>query len=121
MPLTTHLKSFLEAKADELIPFNPELPERQEYYEHVNDDALSDAWLERGTSYIWKVGVLAQIDSNKCDHVHLLIGHEREPGHYQFVGMLFWVGGENDDIGRCLQRYLNCASMLHPVFEQHGE
>lgn len=111
------LRDFLVAKADEISPLNDDWPDRREYAEHVNEDALSDAWLDRSTSYIWKVGVLAQWDSNKTDHARLFIAHERQPGRPEFIGVLHWCDGENDDIGRSLPRYLRCAQALsHPVF-----
>lgn len=87
------------------------------YIEDVNDDALTDAWLESKTSYIWKVGVLAVIDPNKCDWVYLYIGHQRKPtALFEFIGVLHWSDGENDDIGRCLHRYISIAGLIHPVF-----
>lgn len=87
------------------------------YAENVNEDALSDKWLETGTGYIWKVGVLAVIDPNKCDWAYLHIGHQRNPrAEPEYIGCLYWQGGENDDIGRCLTRYIEAAAFIHPVF-----
>lgn len=112
------LKNFLIAEADKVSPLNPEWPDRRAYHENVSEDAINgDAWLESGSSYIWKVGVLAQIDSNKCDYVRMFIAHERRPGQLEFIGMLYWRDGENDDIGRSLRRYVKVASFIHPVFE----
>jgi len=111
------LKEFLISKADELAPIDPKWPDNRDYAEQINPDALTDKWLQRRTSYIWKVGVLAQTDSNKTDYARLFIGHERTPGQPEFIGVLYWHDGENDDIGRCLPRYVACAQMLsHPVF-----
>ena len=45
-----------------------------DYKEDVNKDALTNDWLENRTSYIYKVGVLTAIDSNKCDFIHVVIG-----------------------------------------------
>ena len=91
------------------------------YSENVNDDAISgDDWLENRTSYIWKVGVLSVIDGKKCDWAHLFIGHLRDDqSEPEFIGVLYWQDGENDDIGRCLRRYLKCLddSRHHPVFD----
>ena len=112
------LQGFLESKADELAPLKPDWPDCRAYSEDVNDDALSDAWLENQTSYIWKVGTLAQWDSNKCDYIHVFIGHERALGRYEFIGMLYYSSGENDDPGRCLRRYPECLAQLHPVFDK---
>lgn len=112
------LRSFLESKADELAPLDFEFPDCRGYSEDVNEDALSDKWLESKTSYIWKVGTLAQWDSNKCDYIRVFIGHERAPGQYEFIGMLHYSDGENDDPGRCLRRYPECLADVHPVFDK---
>jgi hypothetical protein len=107
----------LTAEADKTSPLDNDWPDCRSYAEDVNPDAIDgDKWLDNDTSYIWKVGVLAQWDSNKCDYARLFIGHERQPGRAEFIGMLHWRAGENDDIGRCLLRYLECASSIHPVF-----
>ena len=111
------LKDFLTAKADELAPLDESWPDRRDYAENENPDALTDDWLENETSYIWKVGVLAQTDSNKCDWARLFIGHEREPGQCEFIGMLYWQGGENDDINRSLRRYIDVASQASYLFD----
>ena len=95
--------------------------DRVTYTESVSADAINgDAWLENGTTYIWKVGILTKIDSNKCDWVNVFIAHQRdENATPQFIGHLHWQEGENDDIGRSLDRYLailrRCPN--HPVFE----
>lgn len=112
------LRAFLEAEADKLWPIDDFHPDYRLYREDTNAAALDgNRWLDEGTSYIWRVGVLAQIDSNKADHVHALIGHERAPGRFEIVGRLSWADGENDDIGRCLDRARRLMSDLHPVFE----
>lgn len=87
------------------------------YAEDQNDDALTDAWLEKRTSYIWRVGTLAVIDSNKRDWAILFVGHEREPGKLELIGRLNYVDGENDDPGRSLQRIALCAAQADIVFE----
>ena len=112
------LEHFLIAEANRLAPLDEGWPDGRAYAEDVNPAAIDgDRWLKERTSFIWKVGVLAQWDSNKCDYARLFIGHEREPGNCAFIGCLFWRGGENDDIGRCLPRYLRIAQRLHPVFD----
>lgn len=111
------LEQFLRQNADKLAPLDDSYPDYRDYQENVNEDALTDAWLKTNTSYIWKVGVLAQWDSNKCDWMRLFIGHERGPGRLEFIGMLYFQDGENDDIGRCLKRYLNVAANIHPVLD----
>jgi len=112
----TDLKAFLTAKADELASLDENWPDCRRYAESTNDDALTDAWLENRTPYIWRVGVLAQWDSNKCDWMHAFIGHEREPGKLEYIGQLYWQDGENDDIGRSLARYVRLLTNIHPVF-----
>lgn len=89
------------------------------YKEDINPYAIDgDKWLDTHTSYIWKVGVLTLIDSNKCDYVYAFIGHQRSPDHApEIIGQLYWKDGENDDIGRSLVRYVKCLSFIHPVFE----
>ncbi len=113
--MSTELQNYLTAIAEQ----NHDTGEASVIYkEHTNPDAIcGDEWLEKGTSYIWKVGTLALVDSNKCDWVILLIGHKRsENAKCEHIGTLHWLDGENDDIGRCLDRYLDCARELHPVF-----
>lgn len=113
----TRLEKFLRKKANEIAPIHPKFPDTRRYQESVSPSAIDGAkWLDDNTSYIWKVGVLGQWDSNKFDYARLFIGHEREPGRLEFIGCLHWQGGENDDIGRCLQRYVNIAGDIHPVF-----
>lgn len=114
----TELEQFLRKQADKVAKLDKDWPDVRRYSEDVNPDAIDgDAWLNSMTSYIWKVGVLAQWDSNKFDHARLFIGHEREPGSLQYIGCLYWEGGENDDIGRSLERYVDIARWMHPVFE----
>lgn len=88
-----------------------------QYREDVNPDAADGTWLDKRTSYIYRVGVLAVIDANKCDFVEVHIGHQRDPdAPYEYIGKLWWQDGENDDIGRCLRRYIGCLDFMHPVF-----
>ena len=111
------LKNLLTAYADEHMPLDNEWPDCREYAESVNPFAIDgDKWLEARTSYIWKVGVLAQWDSNKCDYAYIVIGYEREPGQMQVLGHLYFPQGENDDIGRVLGRAIDVAASIHPVF-----
>lgn len=90
------------------------------YQENINPDAANgEAWLDNNTSYIWKVAVLTVIDDNKCDWVKVFIGHQRKPESApEFIGCLNWNDGENDDIGRCLDRYLDLMRSIHPVFDR---
>ena len=119
------LRKYLESEANKLHPDNfrhCDMLKGTEgvahYAENVNPDALDDRkWLDNGTSYIWKVGVLAVIDRNKSDWAYLYIGHERAPGQYQFIGFLYWENGENDDIALCLDRYLKCAASASNLFK----
>lgn len=110
------LEAFLRQEADKLAPLDKEYPDVRGYHESVVPEALTGEWLDARKSYIWKVGVLAQWDSNKCDWARIFIGQERQPGDLQFIGVLHWSEGENADIGRCLQRYVDVASWIHPVF-----
>ena len=91
------------------------------YSEHESPDAINgDAWLENQTSYIWKVATLGVVDGNKADWVHLYIGHQRDIGSQpEFIGELYWKDGENDDVGRCLRRYIETleTGLSHPVFD----
>lgn len=89
----------------------------ERYTEHDNPAALTDAWLENSSSYIWRVGVLTRIDNNKADWMHVWIGHERRPGKTEYIGHLHYADGENDDPGRCLMRALELLAMQHPSFE----
>ena len=111
------MKEFLLQKAD-LSEYLKEWCQIK-YRENINPDAINgDAWLDKGTTYIWKVGVLAVIDANKCDWVQVLIGHQRSPDRpMEFIGKLNWQDGENDDIGRSLDRYLDLMRSMDTVFE----
>lgn len=117
------LEQFLKAEAEK---FRPGILSDDNHYvrfhEDVNPDALDgDKWLKTNTSYIWKVGVLLLIDNNKCDWVHVFIGHERAPGKLEFIGKLYFSDGENDDMGRSMKRYLECAAAICPAFDTHDE
>ena len=120
MATADSLHAFLEREADALCPIDPSRPDRRSYAEHTQPEAhpaRGIAWLEAGVSSVWRVGVLAQWDARRCDHARLLIGHERSPGRFEFIGLLFWRHGENDDIGRVLPRYVECWRDLgHSVF-----
>ena len=110
------MEDFLLNKMDsvEALSFQPSI----NYSEDINDDALSNAWLDNGTSYIWKVGVLTVVDGNKADWAKMYIAHQRSPAHLiQFIGRMYWEEGENDDMARCLHRYLKCASNASIMFE----
>ena len=110
-----NLETFLRGKMDEDLD---EDWTNVLYRENTNEDAINgEVWLANRTSYIYRVGVLAFIDANKCDWVTVLIGHEREPGRFEFIGKLHWQDGENDDIGRSLERYLDVMKWMHPVFD----
>lgn len=86
-----------------------------DYSENKNNDALSDAWLENRTSYIYKVGVMTAIDNNKCDFVHVVIGTQRgENSEPELKGYFYFGEGENDDIGRTMKRALKLFKYMHP-------
>lgn len=88
------------------------------YMEDVNKDALSDDWLENRTSFIYKVGILAAIDANKCDWVYVVIGMQRsEHSAIQIIGVLHFEEGENDDMGRVIKRFSGLLARTHPAFE----
>tara|TARA_R110002051_G_C8754381_1_gene500683 strand:+ start:3370 stop:3726 length:357 start_codon:yes stop_codon:yes gene_type:complete len=115
----TGLEAMLRDMADNIAPLHSDYPDGRKFVMDENPDALGseNKWLENGTSYIWRVGVLAQWDSNKCDYARLFIGHERSPDQHEFIGFLHWHDGENDDIARCMKRYLELAAVTHPVFD----
>ena len=71
-----------------------------DYKEDVNKDALTDDWIENRTSFIYKVGVLTAIDSNKCDFIHIVIGTQV------------------DDVARVIDRAVNLLKSIHPVFNK---
>ena len=85
----------------------------------VNPDAINgDDWLENDTSYIYEIGVLTLIDSNKCDFIHVFIGQRRSADTApEFIGYLYWRDGENDDPARTLQRVRKLLASTHPVFQ----
>lgn len=88
------------------------------FAESKNEDALTGAWLTSRTSYIYNVGVLAAIDSNKCDFVHVVIATQRginsDP---ELKGYFYFNQGENDDMGRVIQRSFELLKSIHPAFE----
>lgn len=120
-----HLKELLLEKAKELKPeiFDDEYPDWVEYDENINPHAANGKeWLDKGSSYIWKVGILMTWDSNKFDYCTIFIGHQRDPeAESEFIGLLHWKDGEGDDIGRCLTRYLKILRSAHPSFEDRYE
>jgi hypothetical protein len=89
------------------------------YIEDVSPDAIrGDDWLENRTSYIWKVGVLALIDPNKCDWITLYIGTKRdEKSTPELIGTINFRGGENDDPGRTITRLARAAACAHCALE----
>ena len=88
------------------------------YSENVNPDALSNDWLENRTSYIYKVGVLCAIDANKCDWVHIAIGTQRrQNSEMEVKGVFYFNEGENDDMGRVIDRAFQLIQNTHPAFE----
>lgn len=117
--MKTALEKFLRQKIKEIRPqvFNTDLYHVC-YTENISSDALTGDWLANGNSYIWKIGVLAATDQNKCDFVRVFIAHERKPNRFDYIGELYWQDGENDDIGRSLARYISILENMHPVFEQ---
>lgn len=89
-----------------------------DYAENKNNDALTEKWLENRTSYIYKVGVLTAMDSNKCDFVHVVIGTQRDENSEPELKGYFWFGeGENDDMGRVIERAFELLKSIHPAFE----
>lgn len=111
------MKEFLKNHLESISEFNKDWTV-WDYAEDVNPDALSDDWLENRTSYIYKVGVLTAIDANKCDWVEVVIGCQRsENSDIEIKGVLNFQDGENDDIGRVLERTINLLKTIHPVFD----
>lgn len=89
------------------------------YSEDVNDDALTDAWLDKRTSYIYKVGVLCAIDSNKCDWANVVIGVQRSnESEVEIKGEFDFNEGENDDMGRVIDRAVQILTFMHPAFDK---
>ena len=118
------LRTFLESKVKEVLPgiFEDEHDELDiplvAYTESTSPDAIDgDKWLKNHQPYIWKIGVLTLVDSNKRDWAYAFIGHHREPDHpMEFIGMLHWQDGENDDIARSIERYVECLEACDIVF-----
>lgn len=90
------------------------------YSEDINPDAVSgsEQWLKNRTSFIWKTAVLTLIDANKCDWVYVAYGTQRdEKAAPLFVGVVYFDEGENDDIGRVMERFNKLLLRHHPVFD----
>ena len=112
-----NLEEFLRNKANKELKKDNEDWYSTQYIESINKDAITDDWLDNNTTYIYNVGVLALWDSNKCDYAYAFIGHQRnENQNFQFIGMLKWKNGENDDIGRSLAKYVELLTKTHPIF-----
>ena len=95
-------------------------PEYCSYYylEDNNNDVLIGAWLDNRTSFIYKVAVMAAIDSNKCDYAHVVIGVQRnEKFEPELKGYFYFSRGENDDMGRVIERAFKILQYIHPAFE----
>lgn len=91
-----------------------------DYLENKNDDALTDAWLENRTSYIYKVGVMTAIHSNKSGIAHIVIGVQRGGGEKfapELKGYFYFSKGENDDMGQVIHRALGLLQAIHPAFD----
>ena len=110
------MKKFLKSELLKKIG-NPEYYSF-DYSENKNNDALTDAWLDNRTSYIYKVAVMTAIDSNKCDFAHVVIGTQRgENSVPELKGYFYFGGGENDDMGRVIERAFKLLQYIHPSFE----
>jgi hypothetical protein len=108
------LRTYLKSKCDLDPDYNS-----YGYYEDINKDAATNKWLDSQTSFVWKVGVLSIIDSNKCDWVHFALAIQKTPhSEIDIIGHFNFCDGENDDIGRVLKRMIGCLKQLHPVFEE---
>lgn len=89
-----------------------------QYSENCNPDVLDRTWVEKRTPFIYKVGVMAAIDSNKCDWAYIAIGAQRHEGsEIDIVGHLKFKNGENDDMGRTMKRAFALLSEMHPAFD----
>ena len=112
------MKEFLKEHLKSISEFNDEWTS-WEYSEDVNEDANTDAWLENRTSYVYKVGVLCAIDSNKLDWIYAAIGTQRKDGSgFEIKGTFHFERGENDDVGRVIKRALDCMKFINPIFEE---
>lgn len=122
--MKTVLQDFLEAEAAKGSRFGKDWTHTV-YDEHTNKDALTDRdWLENGTSWIWRVGVLLLIDANKADWFEAYIGTQRDDQSWrkpEFIGCLKFAGGENDDPRRVMDRALDMLGWLHPSFMHEGD
>ena len=89
------LREFLrtEARKSEHRPYDPDKYWGEHpiegYAEDVNEDALTNAWLDKSTSYIYKVGCLTLFDDNKRDFGWAFVGIERHRGNFQYLGSLY--------------------------------
>jgi len=111
------LKQYLMDKNPKMKEYDDDGMYFWQYHEDVNKDALTEDWLENSTSYIYKVGVLCAIDSNKCDFVHIAIGTQRDDKCTpEIKGSFYFNEGENDDMGRVIKRAIECLEFIHPVF-----
>lgn len=107
------LRAYLKSKIDLSPDYSTSC-----YQEDINKDAATNKWLDNGTSFVWKVGVLSVIDANKCDWVYFALGIQKTPhSEIDIIGHFCFSDGENDDIARVLKRMMGCLKEIHPVFE----
>ena len=112
-----NMEKFLKEQALKHIP--DEKYYSFSYSENNNDDVITSSWLNNRTSFIYKVGVMTAIDHNKCDFAHVFIGVQRtEYAEPELKGHFYFSGGENDDMGRVIERAFNILQYMHPAFEK---
>ena len=110
-------------KEELLKKINDDNDDNEKYYsfyysENNNKDALTNEWLDNQTSFIYKVSVMVAIDNNKCDFAHVVIGVQRsEKSQPELKGYFYFSGGENDDMGRVIDRAFKLLQHIHPAFE----
>lgn len=89
-----------------------------DYLDNVNNDVPNNVWLENQTSFIYKVAVMTAIDSNKCDFAHVVIGTQRyKDSEPELKGYLYFCEGENDDMGRVIERAFRLLPLIHSAFD----
>lgn len=106
------LKEFLKTKAYEQR-YNSMAYDgyEEDVEEHYNE------FIERGCSYIYKVGAFAVMDGNKFDYAYVFFGIQRSKSdNPEYLGCFEFPDGENTDIGVVLGRALKCLAEIDDIF-----
>lgn len=115
------MKEFLLVQAGKSDAAIEELRPLIKYSENI-EEVYHRSWGLKGdldVSWVWKIAVLALIDSNKWDWAEVYIGWQHDPkSEPVYLGRLSFHSGENMDIARTVKRILSAIQMADPGFDE---